>query len=241
MLLGARFQATVADAFTQGGATVDLLPMVFARAAVAVLPVTSAGLSMTDDLRIPLAASDEDAVTAERLQTTIGEGPCLAAVSLRRPLVADLARMASSWPTFHERFVAETPYRSVASFPLRSARGPYLGALDLYSTSPDTLTSSEVEEVEGEIAIPIASILFREPASDEPDGVVVPEWFHTDTASARMDVWVAVGMSMERLKVSGGDALALLRAYAYSHELTLDQVARLMAERGLLQPEELLA
>ena len=97
--------------------------MVFVRAAVSVLPVTGAGLSMIDRLRIPLAASDLDVITAERLQTTLGEGPCLAAVAMGEPLVADLAGMAVSWPNFHERFAAESPYRSVASFPLRAASG----------------------------------------------------------------------------------------------------------------------
>ena len=145
MSLAEQFQAAVSDAFTQDGATADLLPMVFVRAAVDVLPVAGAGLSMTGQLRIPIAASDQHVVTAERLQTTIGEGPCLAAVSMAKPLVADLAVMAARWPTLHEGFVAETPYLSVASFPLRSARGSCLGALDLYSTSPETLTSIELE------------------------------------------------------------------------------------------------
>jgi hypothetical protein len=80
MSLAEQFRTTVTEAFRTGGATADLLPLVFVRAAVSVLPVAGAGLSMTDHLRIPLAASDYDVVAAERLQTTIGEGPCLAAV-----------------------------------------------------------------------------------------------------------------------------------------------------------------
>jgi len=54
-----------------------------------------------------------------------------------------------------------------------------------------------------------------------------------------MNVWAAIGMSMARLPLSNDDALALLRGYAYSHNLTLDQVARRMTDREL-QPEELL-
>src|SRR5829696_9283712 len=152
MSLAKQFRTTITEAFTTGGATADLLPLVFVRAAGSVLPVAGAGLSMTDHLRIPLAASDQDVVTAERLQTTIGEGPCLAAVTTGRPLVAELTTMAASWPTFHERFVAETPYQSVASFPLQAAQGSFIGALDLYSTGPDTLTSSEVKHIEASVA-----------------------------------------------------------------------------------------
>jgi hypothetical protein len=60
MSLVEQFQAAVTGPFAHGGATFDLLPMVFAQAAVAVLPVEGARLSMTDHpLRIPLAASDQ--------------------------------------------------------------------------------------------------------------------------------------------------------------------------------------
>jgi hypothetical protein len=240
MSLAEQFHTTLTEAFTAGGATADLLPLVFVRAAVSVLPVAGAGLSMTDHLRIPLAASDQDVVTAERLQTTIGEGPCLAAVTTSRPLVAELTTMAASWPTFHERFVAETPYQSVASFPLQAAQGSFPGALDLYSISPDTLTSSEVKNIEAAIAIPIASIMFHDAAAGELDGIAMPSWLSKDSVDERMNVWVAVGMSMQRLQLSNTDALAMLRGYAYSHSLTLDQVARLVTDKGL-QPEELMA
>jgi GAF domain len=240
MSLAEQFRTTVTEAFASGRATADLLPMVFVRAAVAVLPVSGAGLSMIDHMRIPLAASDQQVVSAERLQTTIGEGPCLTAVASGRPLVADLARMAADWPTFHERFVAETPYQSVAAFPLRSATGNQLGALDLYSTSPDTLTSSEVKEVDIAIAIPIASILFTNAAAGERDGLAMPIWLSRESVDERRNVWIAVGVTMERLKQNNEDTLALLRGYAYSHNLTLDEVARLVTDSGL-QPEELMA
>jgi hypothetical protein len=240
MLLAEQFRKAVIDALTKGEATMDLLPMAFARATVSVLPVSGAGLSVTDQLRVPLAASDQNVVTAERLQTTIGEGPCLAAVSLGRPLVADLAQMAASWPIYHERFVAETPYRTVASFPLRSAEGSCLGALDLYSISPDTLTRAELEQVDAAVAVPIAGILFSQSADGGLDGVAVPDWLSAEPAAERLNVWVAVGISMEHLQVSNSDALALLRGYAYSYSLTLDEVARHITNNRV-QPEELLA
>jgi hypothetical protein len=240
MLSAEQFRSTVAEAFTSGAATADLLPMVFVRAAASMLPVAGAGLSLTEHLRIPLAASDQDVVMAERLQTTLGEGPCLAAVAMGRPLVADLATVATSWPTFHERFTAELPYRSIASFPLRAASGSCVGALDLYSTSPDTLTSREVEEVDAAVAVPIASMLFREPDASELENSTMPAWLSREPVDQRMNVWVAVGMSMERLKLNNTDALALLRGYAYSHGSTLDQVGRLVTD-GSVQPEELLA
>jgi hypothetical protein len=239
MSLAEQFQAAVTDAFTEGEATANLLPLVFAQAAVGVLPVDGAGLSMSGQLRIPIAATDQQVVAAERLQTTIGEGPCLAAISLAKPLVADLAAMAVRWPTFHERFVAETSYLSVASLPLRSVQGSYLGALDLYSDSPETLTSLELEAIDVAVATPVASMLFRDATAGELDGTAFPNWLSKEQVGERMNVWVAIGMSMARLLVANDDALALLRGYAYSHDLTLDQVARQMTDRDL-EPEELL-
>ena len=67
----------------------------------------------------------------------------------------------------------------------------------------------------------------------------MPNWLSTESAEERMNVWVAVGMSMERLQLNNMDALALLRGYAYSHSFTLDQVARLVTDKSL-QPEQLL-
>lgn len=239
MMLAERFRAHVTDAFTRGAATIDLLPMVFVRAAVSVLPIDGAGLSMTNHLRVPLAASDEDVVAAERLQTTLGEGPCLTAVAAGEPLVVNLAGMAARWPVFRERFGAECPYQSVASFPLGAAQASYVGALDLYSSSSVMMTSRQVEDIDAGVAIPIASMLFGVAGAAESDGGAVPGWLTQDSVGERMNVWVAVGMSMERLKLSNGDALALLRGYAYSHDLTLDEVSRRVTDTGL-QPEDLL-
>jgi hypothetical protein len=115
-----------------------------------------------------------------------------------------------------------------------------MGALDLYSTRANALTSSQLKQVEAAVAIPIASTLFREANDGEPDGIAMPAWLNQDSVEDRMNVWVAVGMSMEALHRSNTDALAMLRGYAYAHSLTLDQVATLLTNKGL-QPDELLA
>ena len=210
-----------------------------ARTSAAVLPVTSAGLCMHDQLRLPLAASDEDAVIAEKLQTTIGEGPCLGAVAADGPLAADLDAMKDSWPVFHERFVAETPYRSVASFPLSSAGGSPVGALDLYSANPEPLTFIELEAVNSAVANPIARLLFGKGIAGWLDEVTGTGWLDGESVEERMNVWVAVGSLMGRLQLRNADALALLRGYAYVHEMTLDHAALLITDEGL-RPEEIL-
>ncbi|MCW2802157.1 MAG: hypothetical protein JWN06_374 [Propionibacteriaceae bacterium] len=81
--------------------------------------------------------------------------------------------------------------------------------------------------------------LFTDAADGELNGIIVPNWLSTDQVDERMKVWIAIGMLIARLPLSNDDALALLRGYAYSHNLTLAQVARQMTNHGL-QPEALL-
>ena len=200
--------------------------MALSEATIAVLPVEGAGLSMLTDLRVPLGASDEVVVRAEALQTTLGEGPCLSAAAADRPLVADLAAMAARWPVFHEEFIAQTPYRSVASVPLRLDDSRTVGALDLYSTRAEQLDLDLLAEIGAEVADPIAAMLFDGlslPADADPLTEVV--WLNHERTNQRMQVWVAVGILMERGRLTNPDALAVLRAYAFSHQMTLDAVA----------------
>jgi hypothetical protein len=71
------------------------------------------------------------------------------------------------------------------------------------------------------------------------DDATTPSWLATDAANERMNVWAAVGMLMAALRLSNSNALAVLRGYAFSHELTLDQTARELTDRRL-EPDQLL-
>ena len=89
MNLDQQFMAAVIDAHDTQDSATEMLPMLLAQACVKVLlPVTGAGVSITEDgLRVPLGASDATAAQAESLQTTLGEGPCLEATATSEPLV----------------------------------------------------------------------------------------------------------------------------------------------------------
>ena len=49
----------------------------------------------------------------------------------------------------------------------------------------------------------------------------------------RMNVWVAIGMVMEQGVLTNVDALALLRASAYSRDVSLDDLAGQLTAREL--------
>ena len=99
---------------------------------VGVLPITGAGVTLIDPGLTPryVAASDKLALQFERLQSDLGEGPCLMAYQTGDAIsVPDLAR-EKRFPAFGPRAI-DLGMRAVFTFPLRHDGGR-LGALDLY-------------------------------------------------------------------------------------------------------------
>jgi hypothetical protein len=226
------YQRAVAE-LTRGQDSFELLPLALARACVQVLPVDGAGVSMTESLRVPLAASDPVVAQAERLQTTLGEGPCLSAATDEAALVADRDQLQRRWPFFFAELTGATPYLSVASIPLRLPGERAFGAIDLYSTDPAGDRFGPLEEIEAAVAGPAALLLMSAPQRVSHTGLTMPVWLDNDPANQRMDVWVAVGLMMAGLGLGNDDALAALRGYAYSHGLSLDEVASQMLSSEL--------
>jgi hypothetical protein len=226
------YQHAVAE-LTREPDSFELLPLALVRACVQVLPVDGAGVSMTESLRVPLAASDAVVARAERLQTTLGEGPCLSAASEEAALMADREQLQRRWPFFFSELTGTTPYLSVASIPLRLSGGQAFGAMDLYSTDPAGDRFGPLEAIEAAVAGPAAVLLMDAPQRLSPSGVTMPVWLDNDPVNQRMDVWVAVGLMMAGVGLGNDDALAALRGYAYSHALSLDEVASRMLRREL--------
>ena len=235
-----RYTSAVVDAFGGPPSAPQLLPLALVQACVAVLPIDGAGLSVTQTLRVPLSASNPAVAEAERLQTTLGEGPCLTAASAGAPVVADHATMAERWPLYHSLMLTKTPFRSVASLPLRSL-GQALGfaALDLYSIDPDAAAFADIAEIRVAVADEAAAALLATPEGMHSMGVALPLWLINDLSDNRMNVWIAVGMICERASLTDADSLAVLRAYAYSNDLTLDEVATRMVT-GTLRARDVL-
>ena len=187
-----------------------------------------------DELRVPLGASDQHAIRAERLQTTLGEGPCLYATRISRPVAVDQQTMADRWPTFHRHFVSQTPYRSAASVPLLSrGRGVHLGALDLYLTIAEPVPDFFLTQVATAVAEPIAHVLFDRQPNVSAERSILPPWLDSSPVRDRMRVWVAVGILIERASLNEADALAALRGYSFAHDFSLDEVADQVVARTL--------
>jgi hypothetical protein len=202
----------------------ELLPERLARACAAVLPVDGAGLSLffAEDRRLPLGASDPHAATAERLQFTVGEGPCLTAHSSNEVVVADAQDLVACWPAFSDVLIERTPIRGVIALPLHGALEG-IGALDLYVQPPGDIRS--VGLADALTVLTAVSDIFAAAMADEPHTDSGPPWLNAPAAGRRSLVWQAVGMVNVGLELPSPDSLALLRAYAYAHDTVLDDVA----------------
>ena len=223
MSLTASFLSSVSQQMHAGALT----PSVLARAATELLPVDAAGLStLLGLLRLPLGSSSEAAQTAEVLQTSLGEGPCLAAAVSRTTRVADLAEMTTRWPVYGEELLRKTPFRSVAAVPLSTPDGEVFAALDLFAKDEHLSRRLDLDAVSRHIAGPASALLgicmadVRDVDLDED----MPDWYRVATAR-RHQVWVAAGMLIGHRQQPTRDALSVLRAQAYAMDRTLDELA----------------
>ena len=144
------------EAATRGA---ELLPSALARACAHALRYDGAGLCLMSgpEARVPLGASDEVAAVAERLQYTVGEGPCFSAVRTGRAVLVTEEEWVRQWPVLAELHFARTPFRGGLSLPLRvgSAR---IGVLDLYLQRSRPLRGGDVMDAQ-RIAAAVTTVL----------------------------------------------------------------------------------
>jgi len=111
---------------------------------VDVLPIDAAGVTLISEDSRPrlVAASDARALAYEQLQTSLGQGPCVAAYETDGPIsIPDLAE-DDRFPDF-AKAARDEGLVAVFTFPLRNGeRG--LGALDLYRESAGPLNEASM-------------------------------------------------------------------------------------------------
>ena len=210
-----------------------MLAMQLAMACVDVLPIDGAGISVFSSrtFRAPIGASNAGVAAAERLQFTAGEGPCLSAHASGDAVAASEADMEMRWPIFHAELVSATPFRAIASFPLKD--GMYgLGALDLYFRTPSDLDYLQWEEA-GAVADLVAHTLAEQPYRATLSGEPAPDWLGTTGADDRTMVSIAMGMLTVAADLNFTDALAVLRAHAFGSGRTVDDVSADVVHRTL--------
>ncbi|GAA4619190.1 GAF domain-containing protein [Actinoallomurus liliacearum] len=202
------------------------LPEQLCDACIGALPVDGVGLSlMTRDPaggRMLLGASDDVGARIEELQFRLGEGPCVTAFGTARPVLvpdvqADEAR--ARWPMFTRE--AETAgAAALFAFPLLvGVIG--IGVLDCHRARTGPLAETAEALVVAD-AVTTVLLNFKIRSAEGSDGEI--DLFSMSTRAHAL-VYQAVGSVAGRLGISTEDALARLRAHAFSHSRSLEAVA----------------
>jgi len=199
------------------------------------LAAAGAGLSVAGGVtREPLLASGQAAEELEELQFMLGEGPGLDATTARSPvLVPDLAGPSAHrrWPVFAPAAV-DHGIGAMFAFPV-SAGAALVGVLDVYRSQPGSLLPRELADA---LVLADAVLVL---ALDERGGIApdLGNLLDTTVSVRRAQVHQATGMVAAQLGVSMTDALAALRAYAYTRGRRLaDVAADILARRVRLSP-----
>jgi hypothetical protein len=175
------------------------------------------------------------------IQLTLGEGPCRDVLTSAAPvLAADLgdAESVRRWPVFTPE-ARELGAGAVFAFPLIVA-AIRAGVMGGYRRSAGPLTSGQLGDML--VLADVATILLLDAADGgtaTADGNGV--WLDgqsPDLALHRAEIDQATGMLTVQLGVPVADAFARLRAYAYSQDRRLADVANDIVGRRLrLDPD----
>ncbi len=168
-----------------------------------------------------LCVSGEVSRLIEELQYTLGEGPCVDAYQQNRVVAEpDLADpVADRWPAFTPAAL-DAGVRAVFGFPLR-AGAVRLGALNLYRGRSGALSGDQQGD-----ALVVAEVAARwvlEAQAGAPAGTVAVQV--AAGADFHLVVHNAAGMVSVQEGISVTEALIRLRAFAFSHDRLVGDVA----------------
>jgi len=192
--------------------------------------VTGAGVMLMSG-EIPggsLCTSDEVSHLIEELQYTLGEGPCVDAYRqdtvVAEPDLAD--PVVRRWPVFSPAAV-RAGARAVFGFPLRVGT-VRLGALNLYRDGPGPLSGDQ--HADALVVADVAARWVLEAQAGAPDTVAEELEMGADF---HFVVHNAAGMVSVQEQISVTEALIRLRAFAFSHDRLLADVAGDVVARRL--------
>jgi hypothetical protein len=192
--------------------------------------MTGAGIILASggEIRTSLGKSDPVEGVIEEAQFTLGEGPCIDAARQSAPVhEPDLAGPGLlRWPVFSPRAVA-VGVAAVFAMPLQVG-ATHLGAMNYYRTRPGPLTHQQITAVLA-ISDLVAHTLIALQA-DAPPGALAPA---LADVPFRTGVHQATGMISAQLDIDMAEALVRLRAFAYTQDRPIDEVAGKVVLRTL--------
>lgn len=189
-------------------------------------------LAYTLPQRLTVCTTDRVAGTIEGLQDILGEGPGVDAYRMARTVVACLgadgitggAAAGPAWPLFTAAARREIGSATLVAVPVPMG-SDVLGVLTAYRSG--TRWPAPDAGLTAHLAAAVGAALLRDPDIIEPPGEPTGVW------AGRAEVHQATGFLVAQLTIAPDDALALLRARAYTEDLALTDVARRVLDRTL--------
>ncbi|MGC4111116.1 MAG: GAF and ANTAR domain-containing protein [Nocardioides sp.] len=169
-----------------------------------------------------LAASDDSLAGVDRLQQTLAEGPCYAALTSREPSISSDLDTDERWSRWGPEVVSGTGIRSLICYSL-FAHDDAAGTLTLYAARPDAFGQEDV--LEGQVLAAHASVaLATQYQERQLQGIL----------ERRTVIGQATGILIERFGLSSDQAFAVMRRVSQHHNIKLHALAQHLVETGEL-------
>lgn len=221
-----RTVSETAQVLFTAGSVIDTLTSVVDLAAATIDGCDCAGIFLLDgDLVTTPAHTDPLVIEVDALQHRSAEGPCLDAITHRMVFyVEDLSRDLR-WPTFCPQ-AAAAGVRSVLALPLSA--DAQLGALNLYARFP--IAFGVVDRAKAAILTSLASLALSVAQSHEDEDRRALSF--QAALGTRELIGEALGILMERERVSANQAFDILRRASQHLNVKLREVARTLVDTG---------
>lgn len=199
----------------------DVARLVVAEAVAVVPGAAYAGVSMLRARgRVETVAATDDVVrTCDAAQWDLAEGPCLNAIIDGSTRVDDV-RADGRWPRFAQR-AAAMGVQSVLATQLATARGP-IGALGIYAPTPYAF-DADADAAARALSIQAAAALGR---------VTMEQNLRAGMATREM-IGQAVGILVERKRITSRDAFDLLVRASQRTHVKLRDIAQVVVDTGM--------
>lgn len=168
-----------------------------------------------------VAASSDDRIRSiDEIQFTTGEGPCMDAFTQGRPVLVSDLHSDGRWPAYATTALSSGT-GAVFAFPLQAGTVRF-GVMDVFFERAGSMSAEQVTTAQ--IFAQIATEIMLEGSMTTATGDLES---HLSTAlDYRTEVYQAQGMVMIDLGLQVDAALALMRAFAFAHEMPLINLAR---------------
>jgi GAF domain-containing protein len=165
-----------------------------------------------------VGASDEVARKIDKLEISLGEGPCLDAIDESEPdqhFCADLTE-GSRWPTLATMILENTPIKGMAGFRIRQD-GHKVGALNIFSDTPGALSDHSLDQaimLTAFASVTLAALDRGEEATTLRRGL-----------ESNREIGKAMGLLMAMHDISDDQAFQMLSKVSQEMNIKLAQVA----------------